>query len=209
MSETSYSEHGEDRFLVGLFQRIRQSDEPGFYVDVGAGNGITNSVSYLFERLGWRGICLEPHPQAYLECVRARPRANVLHVAMARRGTWSVGSFVMVMGDDQRSFLASDTGALQREKTTGKRLAQVPVPIAYLDVILEGRTDGIDFLTVSVNGSEYDVLQGMDLKRHKPRAIVVSVPDESDLRVEDLLARFEYVKHGRLGTKDLYVPHGT
>jgi len=35
----------------------------GYFVDIGAHDGITNSNSYIFEKyFGWSGICVEPNP---------------------------------------------------------------------------------------------------------------------------------------------------
>jgi len=73
MTEPFYARYGEDRYLWELFG----GKSEGFYIDVGAGNGLAGSVSYAFERAGWRGMCVEPHPQLYLECLRHRPRSRV------------------------------------------------------------------------------------------------------------------------------------
>jgi hypothetical protein len=34
----------------------------GFYVDVGSGDGVLESNTYLLDRMGWKGVCVDPFP---------------------------------------------------------------------------------------------------------------------------------------------------
>jgi len=38
---------------------------PGFFVDIGAYDGISNSNTFLLEQNGWKGICFEPNPNVF------------------------------------------------------------------------------------------------------------------------------------------------
>ena len=37
----------------------------GFYVDIGANDGINGDETYILEQIGWNGICIEAHPTIY------------------------------------------------------------------------------------------------------------------------------------------------
>ena len=51
------SQYGQDRYLNEHFFHDK---EGGFFVDIGAHNGVTISDSLFYEKeLGWKGICLE------------------------------------------------------------------------------------------------------------------------------------------------------
>ena len=50
----SYSRNAEDRFIYDHFFSDRTN--PGFYVDLGAGNGIENNHTLAFQNMGWKGI---------------------------------------------------------------------------------------------------------------------------------------------------------
>ena len=51
-----YSSHQQDMCILELMK-----GKTGFFVDVGAGNGINGSNTLLLEKNGWSGICIEPN----------------------------------------------------------------------------------------------------------------------------------------------------
>jgi hypothetical protein len=80
--EAFYSQHGEDYLLFTLFRRHTD----GFYLDIGAFDGVHISNTYVFERLGWRGICVEAHPE-YFSLLRVnRPSATCVQAACVGSG---------------------------------------------------------------------------------------------------------------------------
>ena len=65
------SKEGQDKWVVKMIGEKRD----GFFVDIGAANGIIHSNSYVFEKdLNWKGICVEPNPtsRAYPLLIRNR-----------------------------------------------------------------------------------------------------------------------------------------
>ena len=61
-SEGLQSQTGQDMFLNGFFK----NRGPGFFIDVGAFDGILGSNTFYFEdRLQWTGIAFEPNPSAF------------------------------------------------------------------------------------------------------------------------------------------------
>jgi len=68
----SFAQEGEDRVLYRMFQG--RFGRPGFYVDVGAHHPTRFSNTYLFYRMGWRGINLDAMPGSMAAFARARPR---------------------------------------------------------------------------------------------------------------------------------------
>jgi len=61
-----YSQAGQD---VWAMQKTKGK---GIYVDVGAYDGIESSNTYALELAGWKGICIEPNPQAFEKLYKNR-----------------------------------------------------------------------------------------------------------------------------------------
>ena len=57
-----YSQYGQDKFW---FENFFKEKNNGFYLDIGAHDGITLSNTYFFEKLGWDGVCIEPIPDVF------------------------------------------------------------------------------------------------------------------------------------------------
>ena len=68
--------------LNGLDQRLAQlmPYRNGYYVELGANDGRTQSNTLHFERhKGWRGLLVEPSPTAFQHCVMTRsPRNSIV-----------------------------------------------------------------------------------------------------------------------------------
>lgn len=58
--EGYHSQKGQDKFLNELIFKYKKE---GFFVEIGAHDGVSFSNSYFFEKnLAWTGICVEPNP---------------------------------------------------------------------------------------------------------------------------------------------------
>lgn len=164
------SQFGEDIVLWDLFRG--QAD--GFFIEAGAYDGVTLSVSYLFEAIGWRGLLVEAIPEACAACVRNRPHSRVVNAALSKRGCGGETEFTVVEGSAWKqlfSYHHATQDHLARIRDCDRRT--VRVPLMALGVLLESHEGPIDFLSLDVEGAEPDVLDGLDLTRHRPRVMLI------------------------------------
>ncbi len=204
-----YSQHGEDCLLWSFFDK----QPTGFFVDVGAFDGRYVSNTYAFELMGWKGICIEPHPVSYdiLSSLRSTICLNV--ACVADETTTSVTLFMEKLG-----FLS---GLLEDRQDDVKRRYEkrglefdgfetVSVPATTLNQILSeqlprGAATEISFLSLDVEGTELDVLRGLDLKKYRPRVLLIetnSAPERETLSA--YLAAYGYIFARRLEVNSLY-----
>lgn len=165
MPERFYGQQGEDRILYELFKEQRV----GFYVDVGAGDGIRFSNTYIFEQVGWDGICIEPHPEDFQLLKKNRPKAVCLE-AMAGEldGRGLLGTSV-TSGIHQRIF--NKKGDLDP--------SVIQVSLVKLDSVLERLgVSKIDLLSIDVEYSDDKVLQGIELLSWLPRVVVIEMDSQ-------------------------------
>ena len=140
----------------------------GFFIEVGANDGIQQSNTLFFEQdLGWDGILIEPCKSSFERC-RANRKCNyVVHSALV--GDETVNS---IRGDFNDGHLMSsiDGKRLHRDDTS-------EVPATTLNKILRSihlnRT--IDLFSLDVEGYEYEVLQGLDLNAYKVKCILIEI----------------------------------
>jgi FkbM family methyltransferase len=162
-----YSQNFEDVLLSRVFSDVTE----GIYVDVGCHHELQDSVTRYFYEHGWSGINLDPvaeHIQEYA----LRPRDISLNLAAGASA--SRLPFSVVDGSGLSSFYASH---VECAHTHGLRQVEERwVEVQTLNAILEehlapGRA--ITFLKIDVEGHEYDVLKGIDLRRYRPIVILV------------------------------------
>jgi FkbM family methyltransferase len=178
-----YSQNGEDCLLWRFFDDTAH----GYFVDIGAFDGIHLSNTYAFERMGWRGICVEAHPDYFPLLKRNRPRSLCLHYAcVEERDRGHVEFQVEEMG--LLSSLLADEGYFEDVKARYakrglpfKGFRTVRIPAATLDEILDRhhrRGPPLDLISIDVEGTEIGVLKGFDSVRHAPRVMVVEANSE-------------------------------
>lgn len=172
-----YSQGGEDYLIWKIL-----GDQPmGFFVDVGAFDGIHLSNSYSFELAGWRGVCVEPIPDIFELCLRNRPRTACVHAACVgdpatdrvtlKREKLGLLSTVSEDVDEDDIRRRYENRGLEFEG-----FESIDVPARTLDSILDEQLPegvDVDFVSIDVEGAEVQVLDGFDLNRFRPRLVVV------------------------------------
>jgi FkbM family methyltransferase len=176
-------QNAEDVFLWDFFGRKMT----GFFVDVGAYDGVTYSNTYVFEQLGWRGVLVEADPEAVEACRRNRPGSVVIHAAASSSSSHGSVELHRVGGKpglEMLSFTCVHPKHVDRCRRDGGVISTMQVPCRTIDDILtETCVTCIDFVSIDVEGAELDVLRGFDVNRHKPRMIVVeSAYDKQQIR---------------------------
>ena len=165
----AYSQDGEDMLLRRLFEGQRV----GFYVDVGAHHPYRFSNTCYFHRRGWRGINVDPNPDAIRVFDRYRPGDTNVCVGIADApGTLEYHFF-------NESALNTFDAALakKRAQMPGYRLVETrSVPVRTLDELLTEylpKDQRIDFLTVDVEGLDLAVLRSGNWDRFRPQILLV------------------------------------
>ena len=175
------SQNGEDFLLLSAFE----SQTRGFFVDVGAFDGIHLSNTWALERLGWSGVCLEPLAQLFPLLTKNRPGSRCIEAAAGP------DSGISALFTDP-TLMFSSLQSEDRVRTAfqsvpeyrgldGDAIGKLEVDVVTLDDVLRRTQWGgvIDVVNIDVAGSEESVLAGFDVKTHTPRVIVVAAPDET------------------------------
>jgi FkbM family methyltransferase len=147
----NYSQLDQDTWILSKFDENHQ----GFFVDIGANDGITISNSYLLEQKGWNGICIEPNTQEFEKLNSVRTSSNYQICISDFNGKCSFqengffGKIMMKGGGDTDSF------TLER----------------FLDDVEAPKT--IDYLSIDVEGGEYDIIKDFPFEKYFIKYITV------------------------------------
>lgn len=171
-SQKSYSQEGEDMIL----RRIFETKKYGFYVDVGAYHPKLYSNTYFFYRNGWRGINIEPNPASIRLFQAQRPLDTNLSVGVSDIS--SERTYHMFNEPALNTFEEKVAQMSSRKGGQYFRIGAIPVKTARLDKILDEHLpedQGIDFISVDVEGHELEVVRSNDWKRYRPACLLVEV----------------------------------
>ena len=189
---------GQDMFLNRWFFKDRG---PGFFIDVGAFDGILGSNTFYFEKhLQWKGIAFEPNPSAF-EALRATRSCRLIQgcayhqdgqvpfLALSqreqRKGAKSrpPGSQLSMVLDSTHggamlSGIPEHMDQLQWVEWIRKPMklnqTQETVPCYRIDTVLnDSGVKIVDYLSIDVEGAELEVLRGIDFERVQVNVIGV------------------------------------
>jgi len=169
----------------------------GTFVELGAFDGVTQSNTLSFENKGWRGILVEPVPEAYKACKANRPLAKVFNCACVASTDHRKEIDITAVGLMSLVANARGGGAEEEDWIRRGELVQdlerqkISVPARTLaSIVEEAGLQAIDLLSLDVEGHELAVLDGLNLKLWRPRFIVCE--DSYDATVEEFLAANRY-----------------
>jgi FkbM family methyltransferase len=193
------SEDGEEIILYNFFGR----KNTGFYIEIGAYNGVDLSNTYFFEAVGWNGLLIEPDPGLYQECLLSRPNSKVINAAASDRP----GSlqFTTAIGKEWLSYSGENKSREDRIIAEGGTLNRIEVLCLTLNEILKDSDQEIDFVSLDVEGYELEVLNGFDLAKYRPRVIVIEQSEfDNASPASTILKQHGYSKKFHLGSNSFY-----
>ena len=193
--------------LENLDRRLVNHIKPGrggYFVELGAYDGIDQSNTYVLQRrFGWTGLLIEPSPVRFEQCVENRSfgQAPAMRCAACVPADYRGECVLMVEAGPMTVGMNLDvpTAVAQRHGDTGAGLLARPrpaftfaAPARTLTSLLQevDAPASIDLLSLDVEGNEAAVLRGLDLSRYSFRWILVEVRPDS--AIENLLGERGY-----------------
>ena len=198
----SFSQHGEDRFLIEYFGR----DYRGFYIDVGASHPFIISNTYLLSRHGWRGITAEPIPYLWRRHRVYRRRDVALNVGVGE----APGS--LMFHQIVPAVLSTFDGERVPELLAqGWQLRQsIPIEVKTLKDLYREHAEGarVDLLSVDVEGWDLMVLKGHDWSLVSPRLIICETDAGTQQAIDEYLSGKGYAFLRQFGCNRIYERRG-
>jgi FkbM family methyltransferase len=167
----SYSQEGEDLVL----NRIFEDKDYGFYVDVGAHHPERYSNTYFFYKKGWMGINIDAMPGSMSLFNSKRPRDINLELAvMESRGARTYFKFNEPALNSFSKTLSKNRSGLGNYKIL-EQVEIIGMPLSQIlnDNNLKGHK--IDFLSIDVEGLDFEVLKSNDWSVHRPYIVLVEI----------------------------------
>ena len=161
-----FSQFNQDKFL---FETFFYDKKKGFYLDIGAHDGVTGSNTYFFEKLGWDGICLEPIPSVFNKLKKNR---NCLSLNVALSNTEGEEEFLVLEGYTEmlsgiiKNYEKKHLDRIESElKSMGGKKNYIKCKTIRFDQLELPET--IDYVSLDVEGSELSILETIDFKKIK------------------------------------------
>ena len=164
-----------------LLEHIFKNQSHGFYIDVGCQHPVMNNNTYLLYKKGWNGINID------------LDKKNIDLFNFYRKRDLNLNFAISSQEGERDLFFYHDKSAINTvEKSVANyQRAQVKeikkVKTKTLNSIIENSKFNnltIDFVSIDVEGHELDVIKGFDLKKYKPKVVIIEFLDLSLKKLE-------------------------
>ena len=189
----SFSQYNQDEFLdTYIFKNFKN----GFYVDIGAYDGITFSNTHRFHIFhNWSGINVEPLNKAFVKLKKNRHSDINLNIAI----TDKKGSEKFIESDeDMLSGLSSGMVSEHKDRIykSEKKEKTYEVKTDLLQNILkEHNISNINLLSIDVEGNELSVIKSIDFEKISIDVIIFESNDynkNNTLKIKKILNKYNF-----------------
>jgi FkbM family methyltransferase len=159
----SYSQYAEDLIIQSYFSRKLKN---GRYVDVGCHHPRRGSNTYGLYRKGWSGILIDLEECKVKANQMARRRDQVILAAVSDKEEW-----LDIYSDKKFS---TNTTIKRQDDQDGKSLIGRIKTQTLTKILKENHfPTQFELLSIDVEGVDFEVLKGLDLKIYQPEIICI------------------------------------
>lgn len=182
-----------------------------FYIDIGANDGITLSNTYLLEKRGWRGICIEANKDIFT-LLKNNRKCYCYNVAFTDSDKEVL--FLKVNGEnnmlsgiiesDLESKLSQNNLYIKNNhKIDDSEVVKVQ-GMSFDSVMKNHNIDIIDYISIDVEGRELKILEAIDFEKYKILLLTIENNNKKDRTIRDFMQSRGYKCIKRLTQDEVY-----
>jgi len=201
----TYAQHGDDIVIRCVFDSLG-IDNPS-YLDIGAHHPSNISNTKLFYDAGSRGINVEANPNLFSQFMVDRPYDINLNFGVGKEAGF-IPFYMIDNYSGRNSFDFETVNAFVQDYPEFSIKQVVDLPVMTVAQLLSNRAVP-DFLTIDVEGLDYDILKSIDFERYPFKVICVEVGGSDKINYADavssLLEENNYFSLIRCGANLIFV----
>ena len=194
------SQFGQDFFIEQLFFKYQKK---GTFVDIGCNHPKIMNNSFFFEKKGWTGLAFDPIA-TYKSLWEKNRKAIFLSFALGAKKSLQSFTEIKNEGGWRNRMSGFSKNVRHEDKQYGYRTYKVSVERGASIFYKYRLKKNIDFVSIDVEGSEMDVIQGFDMPTFLPRVILIEncrgLSGEKSIR--NFLIKKGYIFYARIWCTD-------
>ena len=190
-----YGEFGEDVFINRIFKDIKI----GRYVDVGCYHPFKGSLTAQLYKKGWNGINIDLSKSSIDLFNIVRKKDINLNLAISDFDGET--NYYENSPINQQNSLIKDNDNQKKIKIQCKRLSSI---------LLENHYNNFEYLNIDVEGSEQNVINGIDLSKYRPILITIEnnnlhLKDYIESEIYNILIKNNYTFINKTGVTNFFL----
>lgn len=195
-----YSQHKQDEILD---QIIFKGQEKGFFLDIGANDGVTYSNTFFLEKFrSWNGICVEPLPSTFEKLKTNRLCILENCAAGAKTGKdvlLEISGYSEMLSGLKKNYNKKHIERIDTElKEYGGEKHEIEINCVNInDLLLNHNAYEIDYCNIDTEGSELEIIKAINFNKFKINVFTVEANygiDQIHLKFLLSLKGYRYVE---------------
>ncbi len=172
-----------DKWVEKLYPGVTD----GFYIEVGAATGLSQSASYYFEKIGWSGKSVEANPHFHAEFVANRKNPCIKAALTSEDGTTEF----IISQNQYYSCVKRNISPWHEIKVYNDGFQVVESPTISFRTLLADCPKFIHAIFMDIEGSELECLKSFPFAEYKVGCFVIEISDNA---IIDLMNVHSYAK---------------
>ena len=197
-----FSEAGQDMLIKDNFFKNNKS---GFFVEIGAYDGIEGSNCYHFEKfMNWEGIAVEASPLQF-EKLKKNRNCKLINLALGSENK-QVEFYEVAEGFTQMSGINNINfqNSLQRiKKNSDSKINKIDIECKTFDKLIPN-DQIIDLISIDIEGNELDVLKSIDFDKYQIKVIILENNVPNELSYLKFFLEKNFIYFDRVGMDEIY-----
>ena len=200
-NENFFSQFGQDKIIKDFFF---QGKKKGFFVEIGAFNGISGSNCFHFEKfLDWEGIAFEPSSIQF-EKLKNNRRCHLINKAIASEEK-EVEFLEVEKGYTQMSGILNEQFVSEETIKKDPRSKTKKISITTTTFNKSVPFDkGIDYLSIDIEGGEMDLLTSIDFEKYQIKVISVENNSPEKINFKKFFDKLNFNYFDRVGQDEIF-----
>ena len=197
-----FSECGQDKIVKDTFFK---NQEDGFFVEIGAFDGLQGSNCYHFERfMNWKGIAIEASPTQFNKLKKNR-NCQLHNVALSSTKKTVefyevTEGFTQMSGINNANYQNSFNRIINKSKSKINKIKINSIP--FSEIIPNNQI--IDLVSIDIEGNEFEVLNSIDYDIYEIKVIILENNIPEKLNYLKFFTEKNYSYYDRVGMDEIY-----
>lgn len=197
-----YSQFEQDKIV---HQILNQKE--GVFLDIGASDGITFSNSYFFEKMGWKGLCIEPRKQAFdkLTQIRNCNYENILVTNVSETVTFQeINDYGSGLSGIVKYYHPKHNIRILKDAKNSDKICYKAQTHNIQDILDKYDMKSIDYCSIDTEGSEFEIIKGIDFNKTSIKIFTIE-NNYNDNEIKRYLQKKGYRFEKKIVCDDLYI----
>ena len=184
----TYSQAGED--VIAYYFFMTQGIKIPTYLDIGTNNPIYGNNTFLFYKRGSTGVCIEADPSLFSNIQLNRSKDICINAGVTFDEKTNADFFIFE--EPSHNTLSKEEAEYRNNISRYKIKKIINIPLININTLIKENFKAVpNFISLDVEGVDFDILKTLDFVSYRPDMLCVETVsfslDNKEVKLDDII----------------------